>query len=91
MDRKEIFEVIKEILVQIQEISGREVPKITPKTAPIGDLPGFDSLTGLEFTIMLPSELRWNEQNSCVSEDGTRALCVEEIIEQVLKHCNPSN
>ena len=91
MDKKEIFEIIKGTLVQIQEMSGREVPKITPKTVPIGDLPGFDSLTGLEFTIMMPSKLRWNEQNLCISEDGTRALCIEEIIDQVLEHDNPSN
>lgn len=90
MDRKEIFELIQGTLVQIQEMSGREVLEITPKTIPIGGLPGFDSLRGLEFSIMIPPELRWNDQNVCVSRDGRKALSIKEMIDLILEH-NPSN
>ena len=91
MDREKLFEIIVSILVQIQEMSGREIPKITPKTVPLMDLPGFDSLTGLEFTTMLPSEIWGSEQNLCISEEGTTALCIEEIVSRIMGHCNTSS
>ena len=89
MDRQKLFDVIIETLTQIQIISGREVPKITKKTVPIKDLPGFDSLNGIEFTMMLPSDLEWDGKNLCVSEDGTRALCLDEMVDLVLEGCDP--
>jgi len=90
MDRKHLFQVITNTLTQIQEMSGREVPGITGRTVPIKDLPGFDSLTGLEFTVMLPSEFKLKEENLCVSEDGTRALCIDEIVDRIMECCNSS-
>ena len=91
MDKEKLFKIVTKILIDIQKMSGHEVSEITPKTVPIGDLHGFDSMTGLEFSIMLPAELGCNEQNMCISEDGETALCVDEIISLILKNCDPSS
>lgn len=91
MKRDELFKVIIDILVQIQKISGREVPPdMNSRTRPIGGLPGFDSLNGLELTMMLPNEIKWEGRNLCVSEDGKRALNVGEIADRLLQVDNQS-
>jgi acyl carrier protein len=90
MDRNELFQTVKTLLTQIQEMSGREVPEINTNTVPIKDLPGFDSLIGLEFTVMLPLEIQSKDLNLCVSDDGTRALSVNEIIDRIIAYSNPS-
>ena len=85
MKRKELLKLIIEKLVTIQEISGREVPPdMDSGTRPIGGLKGFDSLNGLELTMMLPDEIEWEGRNLCVSDDGKRALNIGEIVDRLL-------
>jgi len=85
MNREKLTELIIQILVQIQDISGREVPPdMGSRTKPIGGLQGFDSLNGLELTMMLPDEIEWEERNLCVSNDGKRALNIGEIVDRLL-------
>jgi acyl carrier protein len=73
---------IVKTIAQIQENSGREVPeKITGRMKPIGDLVGFDSLNGLELSVLLSTEFGTDPQeNLCISEDGRRALTVNEMV-----------
>ena len=85
-NEEDIYEMLIRLLVQIQQISGREVPKIDKKTIPIGELPGFDSLNGLELVFMLPEKVVWSGDNLCVSEDGKKALNVEEIGKRLLDY-----
>lgn len=86
MKRKELIKAILDTLVQIQKISGREVPPdMDSRTRPIGGLPGFDSLSGLELTMMLPEEIEWEGRNLCVSDDGKKALNVGEIVDRLLQ------
>ena len=86
MKRKELIKAILDTLVQIQKISGREVPPdMNSRTRPIGGLPGFDSLSGLELTMMLPEEIEWEGRNLCVSDDGKKALNVGEIVDRLLQ------
>lgn len=89
MDRNEIFDILIETFSMIQEMSSREVPELTENTLPIGDLPGFDSLSGLEATIMLPVGL-WDGENICTSDNGKKALNIGEITTRILEHNNPS-
>ncbi len=86
MNREKLTELIIQILVQIQDISGREVPPdMDSGTRPIGGLSGFDSLNGLELTMMLPDEIEWEGRNLCVSKDGKKALTVGEIVDRLLQ------
>ena len=86
INKEDIVEVLISLLAKIQKISGREVPKIDKKTVPIGDLPGFDSLNGLELVFMLPDKIAWSGDNLCVSENGKKALNVEEISKRLLEY-----
>jgi hypothetical protein len=82
--RETVLEELLSLLRKIQMISGREVPAdMDEETIPIGGLPGFDSLNGIEFTSMLPPTVRWAGQNLCVSEDGKRALTVGEMVDRL--------
>ena len=86
--KEDIFEIIIGLLIKIQKLSGREVPKIDRNTVPIGGLQGFDSLNGLELVVMLPDGINWSRENLCVSKDGKRALNVQEIVERLLDYNN---
>jgi hypothetical protein len=84
-NRQELVRMVVELLHKIQEISGREIPShMTERTIPIGGLPGFDSLNGIELTVMLPESVRWSGRNLCVSEDGRKALSIGEIADRLL-------
>jgi len=92
MNGSELIKLIIERVIEIQELSGREVPDdVNEKTVPIGGLAGFDSLNGLELSIMLPEEIGWSGKNVCVSDDGKKALSIGEIVESLLENHNPSN
>jgi hypothetical protein len=86
--KEDIFEMIIGLLTKIQKLSGREVPKIDRNTIPVGGLPGFDSLNGLELVFMLPDGVDWSGDNLCVSENGKRALNVQEIVERLMEYNN---
>jgi len=84
--KQEALERLIELVTEVQQgKSGREIPReIDERTLPIGDLPGFDSLNGIELTLMLPDELSWSGENLCVSEDGKRALSIGEMVNRLL-------
>src|ERR1017187_6597355 len=80
---------LREVLAIVQELSGHESQEITGTTKPIGDLAGFDSLTGVESTTMLAERLgctlglKRGTVNVFVSPDGCRALTVAEIAKRL--------
>jgi len=84
MSRKEIVGLIIEKVVEIQELSGRPTSDMTGRTRPLLDVPGFDSLNGLELTIMLTAVLRIDSRSTlCTSEDGRRLLRISEMADKV--------
>lgn len=84
MNAQEILELINVAINTIQEKTGREVRPLTDRTRPIGDLPGFSSLNGLELSIMLSKDLPLGPDfNPCISDDGERALSMAEIVERI--------
>ncbi len=88
MEPEAVERVIIEVLVGIQTISSRTSAPIDRETKPIGDLPGFDSLSGLEATVELAGRLECaipDDVNLFVHERGTRALRVREIAQRLHK------
>ena len=84
MDREEVVGKVVEAVRQVQEVSGREVGTIGPGTRPIGDVDGFDSLSGIEATVILSESLDQDLPDSIfVSEDGRQALSVSEITDKL--------
>ena len=87
MNNEEVMEKVVQAVVQVQEVSGRATGVIGSGTKPIGGAEGFDSLSGIEATIIL-SELLGHEladDNLFISEDGDRALSIAEVTANV---CN---
>lgn len=81
--RSEVTEILAEVLAEIQELGGEEVPEIGDETCPMQDLADFDSLSAVEAVTQLSEKLSeeldptlfWNK-------DGT-LLTVEEIVDQI--------
>lgn len=74
------------ILMQVQEISGRATRALAGTDAPIGGLVGFDSLNGVEVTVMLASQLKCEiggDVNLFISENGHQALTVTQVAQRL--------
>lgn len=85
MKRKEILSLVVETLRSIQEMNGKEVSDINEDTVPIGQLQGFDSLTGEEFTIMVGNHIPIPKTAKlCVSDDEKKALSVKQIVNRLM-------
>jgi len=87
--QNEVESQLRTVLALVQELSGHEAHEITAGTKPIGDLAGFDSLTGAEATTLLAQRLgcaiglKRGTANVFVSPDGCRALTVREIAKRL--------
>ena len=85
MKKNDVREKVIQSLKKVQETSGRPVSELDSDTKPIGDLEGFDSLSGVETTVHL-SELLGHEisdDNIFFSEDGSRALSIAQITDSL--------
>jgi acyl carrier protein len=92
MNRKQIYDLVVETLEFIQELSGKEKVNINEDTVPIGQLPGFDSITGVEFSMMISKHIPTEKIVSfCVSDDGKKALSVDQIVERLVKLWNATH
>jgi acyl carrier protein len=86
MDKDLINQQLFSSIKKFQELSGEETPKLHPDLTPIGDLPGFDSQRAVETTVELEGLLKVEipgEANLFISEDGTRALKIREIVDRI--------
>ena len=57
MNKPEIVTTVVETIAKVQELSGRSSAGIGASTCPIGGVEGFDSLSGVEATIILAESL----------------------------------
>ena len=87
MDKATVTQQVVQAVVQAQEASGRAAGGIGPSTKPIGGVPGFDSLNGVEVTVSLSKSLGYElpDDNLFVSQDGKRALSISEIADNLCK------
>lgn len=86
MTRNEVIRIVIEKLTEIQEISDRKKVPISDNTIPIGELPGFDSMSGVDFASRIDAVLGIGDVgNLCASKDGKRALKVGEIADRILE------
>ncbi len=86
MDKSEVMGKVIDAVTQVQEASGRPVGNIGPGTRPIRDVSGFDSLSGVEATVILSESLGQDLPGDCnpfVSKDGRRPLSVSEITDNL--------
>ena len=86
MDKQEIVTKVVQTLAHVQEVSGRSSAGIGASTRPVGGVEGFDSLSGVEATVMLTESLGVDlpeDYNPFISNDGKRALSVSEIADNL--------
>ena len=82
MERQEIITKVIQTVAEVQGMSGRPSAGIDNSTRPVGGVEGFDSLCGVEATVMLSDSLGLHlpeDYNPFISKDGKRALTVEAI------------
>ena len=86
MTYAEAEELVIRIVLEIQEFGGHETIRVNKRTVPIGGLPGFDSLNGVELAAMVDAEVEIGVVgNLCASQDGKRALSIGEIANRILE------
>ena len=86
MDNQEILTKVVQTVTHVQEMSGRSSAGIGASTRPVGGVEGFDSLSGVEATVMLSDSLGVElpeDYNPFISSDGNRALSVSEIADNL--------
>ena len=85
MDRNDIVRHVILTVTQVQETSGRSVGGIGPDTRPLRDLQDFDSLCGVEATVLLSGDVGHELPDSVfVPQEGSRLLTIDEIADRVV-------
>lgn len=81
MDAMSIMTIVLEVLRDVQEISGEDYVDIGLDDKPLGTLEGFDSLKGIEATVMVQERLgcEIKRDSLFVSENGCQATTLSEI------------
>jgi hypothetical protein len=85
--REEVEQQLISVLAQIQELSGREVPKkITVDLCPMLDLDGFESINAAEATAILAADLRLKIKDiPFFPKAGQQPLTIAQIADNILK------
>jgi hypothetical protein len=88
MSPNEIQSLVLDVLKEIQILSGRSWEGLDASATPLGELDGFDSLTGVEATVMIEQKLGGQDldlESLFVSDDGKHALTVQMVAERISK------
>ncbi|MBN1807310.1 MAG: hypothetical protein JW837_18840 [Sedimentisphaerales bacterium] len=86
MTYAEAVKLVIRIVLEIQEISDKKTIRVSERTIPIGGLPGFDSMSGVDLAAMVDAEINIGAVgNLCASQDGKRALSISEIANRILE------
>jgi len=78
MNKEEIEQMLINVVRELQELSGRDMVKISVGTRPIEDVPGFDSLNCVEATIDAASRLGKEVNFNNVFFDDNKSLSIQE-------------
>lgn len=88
----DIERVLLETLREVQQLSGHEWCSLTRDSTPIGTLAEFDSLMGIEATVIVEEKLKvkLDLDSLFVSEGGGRALSVQQICARLIQQVHAS-
>jgi acyl carrier protein len=87
VSQEEARTALLSVLKEAQSLSGREWTDLDVDAKPVGSLDGFDSLSGVEATVMIEQRVgcTLDVESIFVSDDGKRALTIGEISDRLLK------
>lgn len=80
--------MIIDVVCNIQQVSGREAVAVGSTSCPLTDMPGFDSLNGVEATIEVMDRLKVSFDFNNVLVDDSKALTIAESAARLLS-CLP--
>jgi acyl carrier protein len=83
MTKSELELLLIDTVCTLQKLSGREQVPIDADTKPILDVPGFDSLNGVEITVEVMDKLAIETDFNNVLIDDDRALTISEAAERL--------
>ena len=87
MDTGNVVDLVIDAIRQVQGASGRAAEGIESDTRPFNDVEGFDSLNGIEATLLLSETLGQELPDSVfVPSEGNRVLSIKEIAENACKY-----
>lgn len=84
MNKGEIELILMDAVKKIQEASGREVVAMKTSMRPVLDMPGFDSLNGVEATVEALSRLNLQLQFNNAFVEDARALTIGEAADRLM-------
>ena len=88
MTRDQVHARVVVALGELQASSGQPAEAAEGTTRPIGDLTGFDSHAGLEFTCAIEVSIGIDvpiDENLCVDDARNRARTVAEIVGRIME------
>jgi len=83
MTKSELEVLLIKLVCALQKLSGREQVAIDADTKPILDVPGFDSLNGVEITVEVIDLLKIETDFNNLLIDDDRALTISEAAERL--------
>jgi acyl carrier protein len=85
MDKATIRAAVVAAITKVQDASGRPPPDMSGNVVPIGDLDAFDSLSGVEATVLIEKELgcELSQGSAFVTPDGRKALTISGVVDRV--------
>jgi acyl carrier protein len=90
MTQTEMEQLLIDVVSNIQEVSGREKSGITIGSRPVLDVPGFDSLNGVEATVDALDRLALDLEFNNVFVDNEKALTIRQAAVRLLS-CLPQS
>ena len=88
MNQEQIESMLIEVVCEIQKISGRPIVDVTADTKPVVDMPGFDSLNGVESTIEVSGRINKDVPFNNVFVDDKKALTIRQASVRLLSFIN---
>ena len=87
MTQSEIEKIVIMVLTELQAGTGNMSVEITSQTIPLQDLDFFDSLLGIETTILLDEKLgiKWKEDSVFTEVESTNQLSVAQIAVRLMQ------
>lgn len=83
MTQLEIEKMLIAVVTEIQRISGRDIVPMSGKTKPVLDVPGFDSLNGVEATVDALDRLNLDLGFNNVFVESDKALTIQQAAERL--------
>jgi acyl carrier protein len=83
MTKSELEVLLIELVCMLQEMSGRGRFSVDANTKPVLDVPGFDSLNGVEVTVEVMDRLKIELDFNNVLVEDERALTIAQAAERL--------